>query len=313
MRTYVVVGGAGFLGSHMCDLLIARGDAVVCVDNLITGARWNIEQLAGHERFSFIATDVSQSLEVEEPIDVVMNLASPASLKDYFRWPIETLDVASLGTRNCIELALRNDAHMFMASTSGVYGDPKVHPQTEDYWGNVNPIGVRSVYDEAKRFSEALVMAFVREHGLKGPSARIFNTYGPRMAPDDGRVVSNFVVQALRGEPITVYGDGSQTRSFCYVADAVDGLLRLDDSQVAGPINIGNPNEFTISERADHVLAITESASSLVFEPLPSDDPLQRQPDITRARTELGWEPTVQLAEGLAHTIDYFRSIGIGS
>jgi nucleoside-diphosphate-sugar epimerase len=313
MKTYVVVGGAGFVGSHMCDVLIARGDAVVCVDNLLTGARSNIDQLAGHDRFRFVETDVSKSLEVEEPIDVVMNLASPASPKDYFRWPIETLDVGSLGTRNCIELALRNDAHLFMASTSEVYGDPTVHPQTEDYWGNVNPVGVRSVYDEAKRFSEALIMAFVREHGLKGHIARIFNTYGPRMKPDDGRVVSNFVVQALRGEPITVYGDGSQTRSFCYIADEVDGLLRLTDSQVTGPINIGNPNEFTIRELADYVLAMTKSASALIFEPLPSDDPLQRQPDITRARTELGWEPTVQLAEGLAHTIEYFRSIGIGS
>lgn len=310
MKTYVVAGGAGFLGSHVCDLLIDRGDQVVCVDNLVTGERSNVEHLSGHDRFRFIDSDISVSLEVDGPVDVVMNLASPASPKDYLRLPIETLDVGSLGTRNCIELALRNDAHLLMASTSEVYGDPLVHPQTEDYWGNVNPIGIRSVYDEAKRFSEALIMAFVREHGLKARIARIFNTYGPRMKPDDGRVVSNFIEQALRGDPITIYGDGSQTRSFCFVADEADGLVRLADSQSVGPINIGNPNEFTIRELAEQVLAITGSASSLVFEPLPSDDPLQRQPDISLARAELDWEPTVQLAQGLERTIEYFQSIG---
>ena len=313
MKTYVVVGGAGFLGSHMCDLLIDRGDAVLCVDNLVTGAKANIEHLQPHERFTFIENAVSLSLDIDEPIDAVMNLASPASPKDYFRFPIETLDVGSLGTRNCIDLALRNDAPMLMASTSEVYGDPTVHPQTEDYWGNVNPIGVRSVYDEAKRFSEALIMAFVREHGLRGRIARIFNTYGPRMKPDDGRVVSNFVVQALRGDPITIYGDGSQTRSFCFVQDEIAGLVALADSNVVGPVNIGNPGEFTISELATMVVDMTGSRSRLVYEPLPSDDPTQRCPDITMAKELLGWEPTVDLAEGLQRTIAYFSSIDAGA
>ncbi|MCL4115983.1 UNVERIFIED_CONTAM: hypothetical protein GTU68_063327 [Idotea baltica] len=297
----------------MCDLLIDRGDAVLCVDNLVTGAMANVEHLQAHERFTFIETDVSLSLDIDEPIDAVMNLASPASPKDYFRFPIETLDVGSLGTRNCINLALRNDAPMLMASTSEVYGDPTVHPQTEDYWGNVNPIGVRSVYDEAKRFSEALIMAFVREHGLRGRIARIFNTYGPRMKPDDGRVVSNFVVQALRGDPITIYGDGSQTRSFCFVQDEIAGLVALADSNVVGPVNIGNPGEFTISELAAMVVDMTGSRSRLVYEPLPSDDPTQRCPDITMAKEQLGWEPTVDLAEGLQRTIAYFSSIDAGA
>jgi len=309
LRRVVVAGGAGFLGSHMCDLLVERGDAVVCVDNLATGKVANIEHLLADDRVEFVEQDISVSLNVDGDVDMVMNLASPASPKDYFRLPIETLDVGSLGTRHCIELALRNDAPMLLASTSEVYGDPLVHPQTEDYWGNVNPIGVRSVYDEAKRFAEALSMAFVREHGLKARIARIFNTYGPRMNIDDGRVVSNFVVQALRGEPITIYGDGSQTRSFCYVADEVRGLLALAESNEIGPANIGNPGEFTIRELAEQVIALTDSGSTLTFEPLPSDDPTRRKPDITLAKERLGWEPTVNLSEGLSRTIDSFRDL----
>lgn len=308
MKRIAIAGGAGFLGSHMCDLLIDRGDAVVCVDNFATGKAQNVAHLIGHERFELLEQDISKELTVAGTIDLVMNLASPASPKDYFRLPIETLDVGSLGTRNCIELALAHDAPMLMASTSEVYGDPQVHPQTEDYWGHVNPIGVRSCYDEAKRFSEALIMAFVREHGLKGRIARIFNTYGPRMNVDDGRVVSNFIVQALRGEPITIYGDGSQTRSFCYVEDEIRGLLALAESDEAGPINVGNPGEFTILELAELVLELTSSDSLLVFHDLPSDDPLQRKPDITRAQELLGWQPAVALRNGLERTIAAFRT-----
>jgi len=311
MGRYVVAGGSGFLGSHMCDALIDRGDHVVCVDNFATGNAALVEHLVGHDRFELVEQDISVALDIEGPVDAVLNLASPASPKDYFRFPIETLDVGSLGTRNCIELARQNDARLFMASTSEVYGDPLAHPQTEDYWGNVNPVGVRSVYDEAKRFSEALIMAFVREHGLKARIARIFNTYGPRMSADDGRVVSNFVVQALRGDPITIYGDGSQTRSFCYVADEVRGLLALTDSEIVGPVNIGNPNEFTILELAEQVLSLTGSASELVFSDLPHDDPQRRQPDIALAKRALGWEPKIQLREGLQATIDHFRRVGV--
>ena len=311
MSRYVVVGGAGFLGSHMCDLLLDRGDQVVCVDNFATGHARNVAHLDAHQAFELHEQDIVHGLDVDGPIDVVMNLASPASPKDYFRLPIETLDVGSLGTRNCINLALRADARLLMASTSEVYGDPLVHPQHEDYWGNVNPVGVRSVYDEAKRFSEALIMAFVREHGLRARIARIFNTYGPRMGTSDGRVVSNFIVQALRGEPITIYGDGSQTRSFCFVADEVAGLVALGDSDVVGPMNIGNPGEFTINQLAALVTELTASSSPVVYEPLPSDDPMQRQPDITMATSELGWKPEVSLAEGLERTIAYFREIGV--
>lgn len=311
MGRYVVAGGAGFLGSHVCDALVERGDQVVCVDNFVTGDAAHVEHLLSADGFELHDQDVSAGLAVDGPVDVVMNLASPASPNDYFRLPIETLDVGSLGTRNCIELALRADATLLMASTSEVYGDPLVHPQPEDYWGNVNPIGVRSVYDEAKRFSEALIMAFVRERGLSARIARIFNTYGPRMRAEDGRVVSNFIVQALRGDPITIYGDGSQTRSFCFIDDEVRGLLALADSDLVGPVNIGNPNEFTIIELAEMVLTLTGGDAPLVFAPLPSDDPQQRQPDISLARRELGWEPKVQLAEGLKATIAHFRSVGL--
>jgi len=307
MARVVVAGGAGFLGSHMCDLLVDRGDVVVCIDNFATGRESNIAHLRPVDRFSIVEQDICAGLTVDGAVDLVMNLASPASPKDYFRLPIETLDVGSIGTRRCIELALANDAPMLLASTSEVYGDPLVHPQTEDYWGNVNPVGVRSCYDEAKRFSEALTMAFVREHGLKARIARIFNTYGPRMQVDDGRVVSNFVVQALRGEAITIYGDGTQTRSFCFVDDEARGLLALTESDDVGPINIGNPGEFTIKQLAQLVIKLTNSTSELTFEPLPSDDPMQRKPNIERAREVLGWEPAIKLEDGLKLTIDWFR------
>jgi nucleoside-diphosphate-sugar epimerase len=302
----VVAGGAGFLGSHLTDALIARGDEVVCLDNYSTGRPSNVAHLVDNAAFTLVEGDVVASCDVDGPVDAVMNLASPASPKDYFALPIETLDVGSIGTRNLLELAHRNDAKFFMASTSEVYGDPLVHPQPETYWGHVNSIGERSMYDEAKRFSEALTMAYHRSKDVDVKIVRIFNTYGPRMQVDDGRVVSNFIVQALRGEPMTIYGDGNQTRSFCYVADEIRGFLALLDSDQVGPINIGNPNEFTMLELAEIIVELTDSAGSLVYESLPSDDPKQRQPDITLAKQHLGWEPTVQLREGLEKTIPYF-------
>jgi nucleoside-diphosphate-sugar epimerase len=302
----VVAGGAGFLGSHLTDALIARGDEVVCLDNYSTGRPSNVAHLVDNAAFTLVEGDVVASCDVDGPVDAVMNLASPASPKDYFALPIETLDVGSIGTRNLLELAHRNDAKFFMASTSEVYGDPLVHPQPETYWGHVNSIGERSMYDEAKRFSEALTMAYHRSKDVDVKIVRIFNTYGPRMQVDDGRVVSNFIVQALRGEPMTIYGDGNQTRSFCYVADEIRGFLALLDSDQVGPINIGNPNEFTMLELAEIIVELTDSAGSLVHESLPSDDPKQRQPDITLAKQHLGWEPTIQLREGLEKTIPYF-------
>jgi dTDP-glucose 4,6-dehydratase len=287
----LVAGGAGFLGSHLCDALLARGDEVVCVDNCVTGSDANVAHLAEHPRFELLRHDVTDPCDglVDGDLDVVMNLASPASPKDYLALPLETLAVGSTGTRNLLDLALVQDARFFMASTSEVYGDPLVHPQTEAYWGHVNPIGERSVYDEAKRFSEALTAAYRRTHGLDTRIVRIFNTYGPRMQVDDGRVVSNFIVQALRGEPLTIYGDGSQTRSFCYVADEVDGFLALLDGDEPGPVNIGNPDEFTMLELADLVIELTGSTAGTEHRPLPSDDPRQRRPDITVARERLGW------------------------
>jgi nucleoside-diphosphate-sugar epimerase len=302
----VVAGGAGFLGSHLTDALIARGDEVVCLDNYVTGRPANIAHLVGNPAFTLVEGDVVASCEVDGPVDAVMNLASPASPKDYYALPIETLDVGSIGTRNLLELAHRHDAKFFMASTSEVYGDPLVHPQPETYWGHVNSIGERSMYDEAKRFSEALTMAYHRSKGVDVKIVRIFNTYGPRMQVDDGRVVSNFIVQALRGESLTIYGDGNQTRSFCYVADEISGFLALLDSDQTGPINVGNPNEFSMLELAEIIVELTDSPGGLVHEPLPSDDPKQRQPDITLARQHLGWEPTIQLREGLGKTIPYF-------
>jgi dTDP-glucose 4,6-dehydratase len=302
----VVAGGAGFLGSHLCDALLARDDEVVCVDNLITGRPGNIAHLDAHPGFEFVHCDVTGELDVAGPIDAVMNLASAASPRDYFALPLETLAVGSTGTQHLIDLAMRHDARFFLASTSEVYGDPLVHPQPESYWGHVNPIGERSVYDEAKRFAEALTVASRRSRGLDACIVRIFNTYGPRMKPDDGRVVSNFIVQALRGEPLAVYGDGAQTRSFCYVDDEIRGFLALLDSDESGPVNIGNPNEFTVLELADVVLELTGSSSAIVYEPPLADDPARRRPDIALARRALGWEPTIELREGVARTIPYF-------
>jgi dTDP-glucose 4,6-dehydratase len=298
----VVMGGAGFVGSHLCDRLLARGDEVVCVDDLSTGRRSNVAHLTGHPGFTLVEADVSRSLPVEGPVDGVLNLASPASPPDYLSRPLETLAVGSEGTRRGLELADRYGARFLLASTSEVYGDPAVHPQPETYWGNVNPVGPRSVYDEAKRFAEALTMAHHRQNGTDVGIARIFNTYGPRLRPDDGRVVSNFLLQALRGEPLTVYGDGSQTRSLCFVTDEVDGLIALLDASVTGPVNIGNPDECTVLELARTVVELTGSASEIVHLPLPTDDPTRRQPDITIARTVLGWEPVIGLPEGLART-----------
>jgi len=305
----VVTGAAGFLGSHLCDRLLERGDEVVGIDNLVTGNMANLEHLFGTAGFTFVEHDVSRFIWVPGEVDAVMHLASPASPKDYLEMPIQTLKVGSLGTHNGLGLARAKGARFFLASTSEVYGDPQQHPQTEEYWGHVNPVGPRGVYDEAKRFAEAMTMAYHSHHGLDVRIVRIFNTYGERMRPKDGRVVSNFIMQALRGEPITIYGDGSQTRSFCYVDDEVRGFLALLDSDQTGPINIGNPGEFTILQLAEIVIELTASSSPIVHEPLPVDDPTQRRPDITKARELLGWEPTVDLREGLTRTIAYFASL----
>ena len=308
MARVVVTGGAGFLGSHLSEALLARGDEVVVLDNLVTGSVDNIEHLFGRPGFTFAQHDVSTYVWVPGPVDAVMHLASPASPVDYLDKPIQTLKVGSLGTHNTLGLAKAKAARYFLASTSEVYGDPQVHPQPETYWGHVNPVGPRGVYDEAKRFAEAMTMAYHRYHGLEVRIVRIFNSYGPRMRPNDGRVVSNFLVQALEGKPLTIYGDGSQTRSFCYVDDEVRGFLALLDGPITGPCNIGNPGEFTMLELAGIVREVTGSSSELVYEPLPQDDPTQRKPDITQAREHLGWEPAIQLREGLAKTADYFRT-----
>ncbi len=308
MSRVVVAGGAGFLGSHLCDALVARGDAVVCLDDLSTGSRENVAHLLDHDRFTLVVTNVSESVELPDagPVDAVCNLASPASPPAYLARPFDTLAVGSEGTRRLLELTRRHGARFLMASTSEVYGDPTVHPQVESYRGNVDPTGPRSVYDEAKRFSESLTMAMHRMHGVDVGIVRIFNTYGPRLSAGDGRVVSNFIVQALRGDPLTVYGDGSQTRSLCYVEDEVRGLVALLDSSLVGPVNIGNPDERTMLDLARFVLEVTGSASEVVFEPLPTDDPTRRCPDITLARRELGWEPRIGLREGIERTIHYF-------
>jgi dTDP-glucose 4,6-dehydratase len=308
MSRTVVTGGAGFLGSHLCDSLLARGDEVVVVDSFVTGRKVNIDHLLDHERFTLIEHDVSESLPVDGPVDQILHLASPASPPGYLARPLVTLKAGSFATHHALELAEANGARFLLASTSEVYGDPLVHPQPESYWGNVNPIGPRSVYDEAKRYAEAVTMSYAREQGTDVRILRIFNTYGPRMDPEDGRVVSNFIVQALRGRPLTVYGDGTQTRSFCFVADEVAGILALLDGPVSGPVNIGNDTEFTMLELAQLVLEITGSSSDLVFEDLPENDPLQRRPDLTVARRDLGWEPTTSLRDGLAQTVPYFRS-----
>ena len=304
----VVAGGAGFLGSHLCRALLARGDEVVCMDNLVTGNMDNVSELFGDKAFTFVHQDVSNYVHVAGRVDAIMNLASPASPVDYLELPIQTLKVGSLGTHHLLGMAKERGALFFLASTSEVYGDPQVHPQTEDYWGHVNPIGPRGVYDEAKRFAEAMTMAYHRYHGVNVRIVRIFNTYGERMRPNDGRVVSNMLVQALTGKPLTIYGEGTQTRSFCYVADEIRGFLALLDSDLVGPVNIGNPNEFTIAELASLVLEVTGSSSEIIYEPLPQDDPAQRRPDITLARTRLGWEPTVQLREGLTRTAEWFAT-----
>ena len=308
MSRVVVAGGAGFLGSHLCDLLIARGDDVVCLDDLSTGTEDNLADLRGHERFTLVLTDISEKVELEDEskVDAVCNLASPASPPAYLARPFDSLAVGSEGTRRLLELARAHGARFLMASTSEIYGDPEVHPQIESYRGNVDPTGPRSVYDEAKRFSESLTMAMHRTHGLDVGIARIFNTYGPRLSPGDGRVVSNFIVQALRGEPLTVYGDGTQTRSLCYVDDQIAGLIALLDSSVTGPVNIGNPDERTMLDLAHFVLDVTGSSSEIVFRPLPTDDPTRRCPDITLARTTLGWAPKIELREGIERTIEYF-------
>jgi dTDP-glucose 4,6-dehydratase len=311
----LVAGGAGFIGSHLCDVVLARGDEVVVVDNLVTGRRENVAHLLDHPGFRLVERDVTEPLvgvgELGGPFDAVLDLASPASPKDFATMPLEILAVGSTGTRNLLDLAVAHGARFFLASTSEVYGDPLVHPQPESYWGNVSPIGPRSCYDEAKRFSEAITMAYHRVHGLDVRIVRIFNTYGERMRPDDGRVVTNFVVQALRGEPITLYGDGQQTRSFCYVSDEVAGLLAVLDGPITGPVNVGNPDEFTMRELAEVVKEVTGSASPLVCEPLPAEregDPSQRRPDITLVRDTLGWQPTVDLRRGLERLVPAIRA-----
>lgn len=306
-KRILVTGGAGFLGSHLIDRLLDQGHEVLCIDNLFTGTKRNIEHLHAHPRFEFIRHDVTFPLYVEA--DEIYNLACPASPIHYQHDPVQTTKTSVHGAINMLGLAKRLKCRILQASTSEVYGDPAIHPQTEEYWGNVNPIGPRSCYDEGKRCAETLFFDYHRQHGLEIKVARIFNTYGPRMHPADGRVVSNFIVQALKGEPITLYGDGNQTRSFCYVDDLVDGLVRLMGSPgaITGPINLGNPSEFTMRELAELVLAETGASSPLVMQPLPQDDPKQRKPDITRAREHLGWKPSISLRQGLKPTVDYFR------
>ena len=309
----LITGAAGFLGSHLTDRFLRDGHDVVGLDNFLTGSPENIAHLTGNAHFQFVRHNISDYTYIAGALDGVLHFASPASPIDYLELPIQTLKVGSLGTINALGIARANGARFFLASTSEIYGDPLVHPQTEDYWGNVNSIGPRAVYDEAKRFSEAVTMAYHRHHGVDTRIVRIFNTYGPRMRPNDGRVVSNFIVQALNGEPLTLYGDGSQTRSFCYVDDEIEGIYRLFMDGDAQPTNIGNPDEYTVRELAEMVLALTGSKSPLMHLPLPTDDPKVRKPNITRARQMLGWEPRVPVREGLARTIEYFRTIIDGS
>jgi dTDP-glucose 4,6-dehydratase len=308
IRRVVITGGAGFIGSHLCERFLAEGGHVVCVDNLITGRPKNVEHLFDEPRFTFAGADVSKGIEVEGSVWAVLHFASPASPIDYLRYPIQTLKVGALGTHNALGLAKAKGARFLLASTSEVYGDPKQHPQKEDYWGNVNPIGPRGVYDEAKRFAEAMTMAYHRAHGVQTRIVRIFNTIGERMRADDGRAVPNFVMQALRGQPLTVYGDGSQTRSIGYVSDLVEGIWRLLHSDVVDPVNIGNPEEVSMLDLAKTIIRITDSRSDIRFDPLPTDDPTVRRPDITRAQELLGWEPQVSLEQGLERTVDWFRS-----
>ena len=305
MSTCLVTGGAGFLGSHLCDQLIARGHRVICVDNFDTGSLQNIAHLRDGDNFRFVMADITEHYEIGEPVDFVYHMASPASPIDYARLPLHTLKVGAYGTHNTLGLAKIKRARFLLASTSEVYGDPLVHPQPETYWGNVNPIGPRGVYDEAKRYAEALTMAYLRQQGVDTSIARIFNTYGSKMRPNDGRAVPTFLSQALADRPLTVFGDGGQTRSFCYVDDLIEGLIKLAESGVHEPVNLGNPDEMTLLEMAKLVVELTESRSEIVFEALPVDDPKVRQPDITRARDLLGWEPKVDLREGLRRTIEH--------
>jgi dTDP-glucose 4,6-dehydratase len=308
----VITGGAGFLGSHLCDYLLGQGHEVICLDNLLTGTVDNIVHLFGHERFQYVKHDVTEYLFIGGPVDAVMHFASPASPRDYLELPIQTMKVGALGAHKTLGLAKNKQARFLLASTSETYGDPLVNPQPETYWGNVNPIGLRGVYDEAKRFAEALTMAYHRYHGIDTRIVRIFNTYGPRMRPHDGRVVSNFIVQALQQEPLTVYGNGDQTRSFCYVEDEVAGIVKLlmapNTPDIHEPTNIGNPHELTVMEIARKVLDLTGSSSKIIHEPLPQDDPKVRRPDITRAQKLLGWNPAISLEQGLRRTIDYFKT-----
>jgi dTDP-glucose 4,6-dehydratase len=303
----LVTGAAGFLGSHLCDSLLAEGNSVIGVDNFSTGNPANLSHLAGERRFNLLDLDICTPFDTGK-VDFIFNFASPASPVDYSRLGVETLMVGSAGTINTLDLARKYGAGYLHASTSECYGDPEVHPQIESYWGHVNPIGPRSVYDEAKRFSEAAVMAYHRYYGVDTHLVRIFNTYGPRLQANDGRVISNLMVQALRGEPLTIYGDGSQTRSFCYVSDLIEGIVLLSRSQEHLPVNIGNPDEWTILECAQEILAITGSRSEIILKPLPQDDPTRRRPDITKARTILGWEPKIKLSQGLEKSLEYFRS-----
>ncbi len=309
MRT-VITGGAGFIGSHLCERFLDEGHEVVCVDNLLTGTRRNIAHLEGNHRFRFLEHNISEPVEIDGPVENVLHFASPASPVDYLAHPIPTLKVGSLGTHNALGLAKAKNARFLLASTSEVYGDPEVHPQREDYWGHVNPIGPRGCYDEAKRFAEAITMAYHRFHGVKTRIVRIFNTYGPRMRLNDGRVLPNFINQALHGEPITIYGKGDQTRSFCYVSDLVEGLYRLLLSDHSLPVNLGNPSEITVLELAREIIALVEGTKSTVIHcDLPQDDPKRRRPDITKAQTLLGWNPTVDRGAGFRQTLEYFRSV----
>ncbi len=309
MRT-VITGGAGFIGSHLCERFLAEGHEVLCVDNLLTGSRRNIDHLAAGTRFRFIEHNISEPLEIDGPVDNVLHFASPASPADYLAHPIPTLKVGSLGTHNALGLAKLKDARFLLASTSEIYGDPEMHPQREEYWGHVNPIGPRGCYDEAKRFAEAITMAYHRFHGVKTRIVRIFNTYGPRMRLNDGRVLPNFMKQALQGEPITIYGQGDQTRSFCYVSDLVEGIYRLLFADFSQPVNLGNPSEITVLQLAREIIALVEGTrSTVVHHELPEDDPKRRCPDITRAQKLLGWNPTVERGVGLRKTLEYFRSV----
>ncbi|MGE5280442.1 MAG: UDP-glucuronic acid decarboxylase family protein [Deltaproteobacteria bacterium] len=307
MKTVLITGGAGFIGSHLCDLYLGRGARVICVDNLLTGSLENIRHLRRRRKFRFLRHNIAQPLRLKGPVDLILHFASPASPVDYLIYPIQTLKVGAHGTHNCLGLAKAKGARFLLASTSEVYGDPHVHPQPETYWGHVNPIGPRGVYDEAKRFAEAITMAYHRVHKVDTRIVRIFNTYGPRMRLKDGRAIPNFITQALRGEPITLYGSGRQTRSFCYVADLIDGIYRLSQSGHSDPVNIGNPSERTLLSLARTIKRLTKSVSPFVYEPLPVDDPKQRQPDIRKARTLLHWKPRVTLEDGLRRTIRWFR------